>query len=177
MRKVGLYFRCLSQGHRSIECSAVVKCAKCGGGCHPTVLQKEIAEATRREHGEELQRACTTVCRDPHSAGVSCSKIGLVDVFNENRAQEPYRDYAVLDDQSNASMISPNLADKLGATGPGLKYLLSTCSGEKKRGEIWEKSFRRCPTFYGRQNVKTTPACRVCEHPLGQARDYYTGNG
>lgn len=35
-------------------------------------------------------------------------------------------------------MISPNLADKLGATGPSLKYLLSTCGGGKE-----EKSGRR----------------------------------
>ena len=35
-------------------------------------------------------------------------------------------------------MISPNLADKLGATGPKLKYLLSTCSGKTE-----EKSGRR----------------------------------
>ena len=35
-------------------------------------------------------------------------------------------------------MISPNLADKLGATGPKLKYLLSTCSGTTE-----EKSGRR----------------------------------
>ena len=35
-------------------------------------------------------------------------------------------------------MISPNLADKLGATGPKLKYLLSTCSGTME-----EKSGRR----------------------------------
>lgn len=35
-------------------------------------------------------------------------------------------------------MVSPNLADKLGATGPKLKYLLSTCSGTTE-----EKSGRR----------------------------------
>ena len=62
----------------------------------------------------------------------------LVDVFTENGTQEPYRVYAIIDDQSNASMISPNLADKLGATGPKLKYLLSTCSGTTE-----EKSGRR----------------------------------
>ena len=73
--KVGLCFGFLSQGHRSIEYSAGVKCAKCGDGRHPTVLHKEKTEATRREHGEELQTACTAVCRDPHSAGVSCNKM------------------------------------------------------------------------------------------------------
>ena len=97
-----------------------MKCAKCGDDRHPTILHKDKTEATRREHGEELQTACTSVCQDPSSGGVSCSKIVLVDIFSENQAQEPCRVYAILDDQSNASMISPNLADKLGATGPNL---------------------------------------------------------
>ena len=61
----------------------------------------------------------------------------LVDVFTDNETQEPCRVYAIIDGQSNASMISPNLADKLGAAGPKLKYLLSTRSGttEEKSGQ------------------------------------------
>ena len=134
--RAGLCFRCLQRGHRSTECTAVVKCAKCGDERHPTILHRERAETTRKEHGEEIRTNCTSVCQNPNSAGVSCSKIVLVDVFTENGTQEPYRVYAIIDDQSNASMISPNLADKLGATGPKLKYLLSTCSGktEEKSG-------------------------------------------
>ena len=136
--KAGLCFRCLSRGHRSTECTAVVKCAKCGDDRHPTILHREKTETTRKEHGEGVRATCTSVCQNPNSGGVSCSKIVLVDVFTENGTQEPYRVYAIIDDQSNASMISPNLADKLGATGPKLKYLLSTCSGTTE-----EKSGRR----------------------------------
>ena len=124
--------------HRSTECPAAVKCAKCGDDRHPTILHRERAGTTRKEHGEEVRATCTSVCQNPNSVGVSCSKIVLVDAFTENGTQEPYRIYAIIDDQSNASMISPNLADKLGATGPKLKYLLSTCSGTTK-----EKSGRR----------------------------------
>lgn len=136
--RAGLCFRCLSRGHRSSDCTAVVKCAKCGDDRHPTILHKDKTEATRKDHGEELQAACTSVCQDPSSGGVSCSKIAVVDIFREDRAQEPCRAYAILDDQSNASMIDPNLADRLGATGPNLKYFLSTCSGGKE-----EKTGRR----------------------------------
>lgn len=136
--RAGLCFRCLSRGHRSSDCTAVVKCTKCGDDRHPTILHKDKTEATRRDHGEELQTACTSVCQDPSSGGVSCSKIVLVDIFREDRAQEPCRAYAILDDQSNASMIGPNLADRLGATGPKFKYFLSTCSGGKE-----EKTGRR----------------------------------
>ena len=136
--RVGLCFPCLSQGHRSGECSAVIKCAKCGDHRLPTILHKEKPEPARRENGEELQTACTSVCNNPSSGGVSCSKIVLVDVLKENGAKESCRIYAILDDQSNASLISPNLANKLGATGPDLKYSLSTCSGQRE-----EKSGRR----------------------------------
>ena len=136
--KAGLRFRCLSRGHRSTECSAAVKCAKCGDDRHHTTLHKEKIEITRKEHREEVQTTCTSICQNPKSGGVSCSKIVLVDVLTENLMREPHCIYASLDDQSNASMISPNLADKLGATGPKLKYLLSTCSGATK-----EKSGRR----------------------------------
>lgn len=87
--KAGLCFRCLSRGHRSTECSSVVKCAKCGDDRHPTTLHKEKAEATRKEHGEEVQTTCTSVCQNLNSSGVSCSKIVLVDVFIENGIQEP----------------------------------------------------------------------------------------
>ena len=136
--KAGLCFRCLSAGHRSSECNATVKCAKCGDDRHPTALHKEKPGTTRTEHGEELKTACTSVCHNPFSGGVSCSKIVLVDVLCENRPQQSHRTYAIIDDQSNASMITPNLANRLGATGPIVKYFLTTCSGGRE-----EKSGRR----------------------------------
>ena len=40
--------------------------------------------------------------------------------------------YAIVDDQSNASLIAPQVADKLNASGPESKYYLSTCGGECK---------------------------------------------
>ncbi|XP_015772960.1 PREDICTED: uncharacterized protein LOC107351181 [Acropora digitifera] len=42
------------------------------------------------------------------------------------------RVYAIIDDQSNTSLITSDLADELGATGPEEKYHLTTCSGEKE---------------------------------------------
>ena len=161
MRKVGLCFRCLMQGLRSNECSAVVKCAKMAA-----TPQFSTRRTLKQLEGSTV--SFTVVCRNPHSIGVSCSKIVLVDVFNENQAQEPYHVYAVLDDQNNASMICPNIAHKI--------YFLLMCSGGKEE-RSWRISFRRCPTFYGRQNVNTNPACQVHQHPPGRERDYYTRNG
>ena len=56
----------------------------------------------------------------------------LVDIYREDRPNEVHRIYAIVDDQSNASIISTELADKLNAEGPEWKYYLSTCRGAKK---------------------------------------------
>ena len=48
-----------------------------------------------------------------------------------DRPNEVHRVYAVVDDQSNASIISTELADRLNAEGPASKYHLSTCGGTK----------------------------------------------
>ena len=48
--------------------------------------------------------------------------------------------YAIIDEQSNSSLVTSELADHLGARGPLEKYFLSTCSGEKE-----EKHGRRVP--------------------------------
>ncbi|KAK3734147.1 hypothetical protein QZH41_005664 [Actinostola sp. cb2023] len=55
-----------------------------------------------------------------------------IDVFHHQHPQERHRVYAIIDDQSNTSMITPDLADKLKADGPRDRYLLSTWSGEKE---------------------------------------------
>ncbi|CAH3186031.1 unnamed protein product [Porites lobata] len=49
-----------------------------------------------------------------------------------HRPKSICRVYAIIDDQSNSSLITSELADELGATGPEEKYYLTTCSGEKE---------------------------------------------
>ena len=63
---------------------------------------------------------------------MSCSKLVLVDVVSKERPKSICRVYAIIDDQSNSSLITSELADELGATGPEEKYYLTTCSGEKE---------------------------------------------
>ena len=56
----------------------------------------------------------------------------LVDIYREDRPNEVHRVYAIVDDQSNTSIISTELADKLNAEGPEWKFYLSTCGGTKE---------------------------------------------
>ena len=44
-------------------------------------------------------------------------QIVLVDVHSEDRPDNVHRVYAIVDDQSNASLITIDLADKLNANG------------------------------------------------------------
>ncbi|EDO27266.1 predicted protein [Nematostella vectensis] len=62
----------------------------------------------------------------------------LVDVYSIHKPSTAQRIYAIIDEQSNTSLITSKLADDLGADGPREVYYLSTCSNE--RGE---KSGRR----------------------------------
>lgn len=96
------------------------------------VLHLEKRRSVPEDNGEELRATCTAICHT-RSGGLCCSKIVLLDVFLEQRPDLTHRVYAVINDQSNASMISPSLADKLGANGPREKFLLSTCSAELKQ--------------------------------------------
>ena len=63
---------------------------------------------------------------------MSCSKIILVDVFRKAQLVKPVCPYAIMDNQSNASMISPILIWTFTVDGPKEKYLLSTCSSSKE---------------------------------------------
>ena len=98
--------------------------------------------------GKELKTACISVCHKPFTRGVSCSKIVLVDFLCENCPQKSHRSYTIIDAQSNASMITPDLANRLAPTRPNIKYFLTTCSGgrEEKAGKrifrvmLWSKT-------------------------------------
>ena len=58
------------------------------------------------------------------------SKILLVDVFAPKTGNFE-RCYAIIDEQSSTSFLSPELADSLGVTGPKVNYGLSTMTSLK----------------------------------------------
>ena len=66
------------------------------------------------------------------TGGLSCSKTLLVDIFNKRTPHITKRIYVIVDEQSNSSLITSELADDLGASGPLEKYFLSTCSGDRE---------------------------------------------
>ena len=132
-------FCCFSQNHIASVCRENVRCSICGNRRHPDLLhlsteeKKERAKETEtaNEGQENVNPKCTSVCKGA-SGGLSCSKIVLVDVYREDHPNEVHRVYAIVDDQSNASIISTELADRLNAETTEWKYYLSTCGGDKE---------------------------------------------
>jgi hypothetical protein len=137
IREARLCFRCLTANHFAKDCPANIKCNKCGSDRHLEILHIDKKETYP---DEEVEAKCTAVC-EGRKGGRSCSKIVLFDILtnDQNRAE---RVYGVIDDQSNASMISPDLIKKLDLSGPEEKYLLTTCSVERE-----VRYGRRIPAF------------------------------
>ena len=126
--------------HRATQCKEVT-CDRCKSNLCPTLLHKDkdtgdqasAKEAKEtKDHGEELRLKCTPVC-EGKAGGISCSKIVLIDVFAETQPEKAVRVYAIMDDQSNASMLSPSLIKKLDEHGPRERYPLSTCSSREMK--------------------------------------------
>ena len=127
-----LCLRCLSNAHIASECDTPIQCTICGDKRHSALLHKDRRPTPRPENGA-VNPKCTTLCEP---TGLSCSKTLLVDIFNKRTPHITKRIYAIVDEQSNSSLITSELADDLGASGPLEKYFLPTCSGnlEEKYG-------------------------------------------
>ncbi|XP_048576716.1 uncharacterized protein LOC116603307 [Nematostella vectensis] len=132
-----LCYRCLDPSHFARDCRAPIQCATCGDLRHNTVLHRDPPPPKDNPDPEKPVTAkCTALC-DP-VGGTSCSKMVLVDVYSIHKPSTAQRIYAIIDEQSNTSLITSKLADDLGADGPREVYNLSTCSNERE-----EKSGRR----------------------------------
>nr|XP_034318941.1 uncharacterized protein LOC105335138 [Crassostrea gigas] len=132
---------CESTNHMSRDCNVKVKCEKCGSNNHRALMHVdrltnsfENQHSTVRENGgednasENVASKCTVLCDKP-SLGRSCGKIVLVNVFLRQDPNKAIKVYAILDDQSNRTLISPRLCDRLDVQGPSTQYSLSSCSG------------------------------------------------
>ncbi|XP_062603438.1 uncharacterized protein LOC134265202 [Saccostrea cucullata] len=146
-----LCFRCCaSQSHMSKNCTADIKCEICGNSRHVTAMhidrhtQKPPSHTavtavkttldnggestTENDSGETVNACCTQLCGNS-AGGRSCGKIVLVEVFSTFNPEKTIRAYATIDDQSNRTLVSPNLIEQLGISGNCKSYTLTSCSG------------------------------------------------
>ena len=140
LKEKGICFKCLSSNqHKAFDCTAQVSCDKCSRKNHLTIMHHDLNPRYRppkvsnpvidyggeNQASETVSSKCTTLC-DQKFKGQSCGKIVQVLVKHNGLAM---RVYAVLDDQSNRSLITPELCDKLGITGESYQYKLTSCAG------------------------------------------------
>ena len=93
-------------------------------------LQRQLSSNPPARENETVDTSYIAVC-GASSSGMSCSKI-LLHVFLKEKPDFVRCTYAIIDEQSNSSVISSELADELDVSGPQEKYYLSTCTSEKE---------------------------------------------
>ncbi|XP_021370177.1 uncharacterized protein LOC110461161 [Mizuhopecten yessoensis] len=130
----GVCYKCLaSTEHMSPKCPLDVTCDKCGRKNHLTLMHRE---EPMKYHGGESKgepeihvAAKRTAIHGKEFRGQSCGKTFLVDVMSSSRPAEKFRVYALIDDQSNRSLVTPELCEMMGIRGETMTYTLSSCSG------------------------------------------------
>ncbi|XP_071151136.1 uncharacterized protein [Mytilus edulis] len=157
LRQNNLCYKCCdSTMHRSRDCNARISCNECGSKQHTTALHTNRVYQTKGappspprsvDGGEQLELAetkltsvsstCTDISKDGNSIK-SCAKILPVNVFHKDNQDKVIRMYAIIDDQSNRSLVAPEFFSLFNVQAETKDYLLSTCSGSKvtsgKRG-------------------------------------------
>ncbi|XP_070206193.1 uncharacterized protein [Littorina saxatilis] len=130
LKEKGVCYRCLSStSHRAKDCNMSVKCSVCSGRHHTTMHQDRPSASLDpiEKHGGEVSAKCTTLCKGGHLSR-SCGKVVKVKVFPPEKTKG-IQVYAILDDQSNASLATPELMDQLGSSPSEIEYQLTSCGG------------------------------------------------
>ena len=106
-----LCFNCLGLYHKSDNCYSDKMCNLCGARHH--MLLCMMKEAKPRE----AKVNCTTVCNDSQKSSY-CTKVLLVDISLDSRPDHTLRAYAILDEQSDTTIVDERVADYFGGEYP-----------------------------------------------------------
>ncbi|XP_036003031.1 uncharacterized protein LOC118566091 isoform X1 [Fundulus heteroclitus] len=146
LKENNVCFKCLSSSsHIAKNCRLNVQCLECKSDRHNTALhpgpaawQQEAGPAS--EHGGEEDAAssqsqitnkCTKVCGG-ELTDRSCSKICLIKVFPTGHREKAVKLYAIMDEQSNRSLVRSQFFDMFNDQSPSAPYTLRTCAGVKQ---------------------------------------------
>ena len=144
LKENGICFRCCeSTEHFARECKADRFCDECRSDKHVAAIHMESYQPFRNnrapENGGEkpaeihspppsIKATCTQVCGFGFT-GKSCAKTVLVNVYPYGQPEKAHRMYAILDEQSNASLARTEFFDMFDVQGAEVPYSLSSCSG------------------------------------------------
>lgn len=144
LKQSGICFHCCSStSHLAKNCATNVRCTECDDDRHHSVLHPGPAPWSIKtlkpthEHGGEdesvgqnvaVTSKCTEVCGGD-TTGRSCSKICLVKVFPTGQPDKAVKLYAILDEQSNRSLVRSEFFELFNVKGGRSPYSLRTCAG------------------------------------------------
>lgn len=142
IRNNGICFKCCSStAHIAKFCRVNITCNECNSEEHNTALHPgpppwAVSIRSAAENGGEdnppiatgVVSQCTQVCGGDLSEK-SCSKICLVNVYPANQPDKTVRMYAIIDEQSNRSLVRSDFFDTFKNDGPSFPYSLKTCAG------------------------------------------------
>ena len=111
--KAGLCLNCLKAGHVAAHCSLSVVCQKCSRN-HHNLLHFETNAPLK---SQDARVGCTTVCGD-HSSSAFCAKVLLVDLSLASDPSRSIRVYAIIDEQSDTTVVDEKVADYFGGSFP-----------------------------------------------------------
>ncbi|CAC5382856.1 unnamed protein product [Mytilus coruscus] len=143
-REKKICFRCCqSNDHISRNCNVNVKYSICGSNrhvssmhidCSPTTEKISTPKTDEDKVGEfsteTISAACTRLCGKMR-VGRLCGKTSI-------------RVYAIIDNQSNRSLATPDLFDRLGLHGSQKQFVLSSCSGNSTMVGRYASGIRIC---------------------------------
>ena len=143
----GVCFKCCSAKHKAKDCTQSNQCEVCRSPKHSTALHEEYpTHEERRKDGVsqsyggeiipkvEVNSKCTELCSQTFK-GKSCAKIVLVKIHNKKDPSRKMTSYALIDDQSNRTLVSSKILNFFDENGPEIEYSMASCAGGAiKRG-------------------------------------------
>ena len=127
---------CASTEHRKRTCKTKIQCKECGSHTHCTAMHIDsysIPSTNNRQYGgertNEVDSKCTQICGNARITSKSCSKTVLVKVFHKDSPDNAVKLYAIIDDQSNRSLVKSKLLNDLQIKSGYVDYILTSCAG------------------------------------------------
>lgn len=146
LREQGICFRgCSSSSHLARDCKVMLKCDECESESHITALhpgppklaskKSSHSQDDGEEQGKEDTSASPVIghlCTEVHGNNIkskSCSKICLVKVYPKEHPEKAVKMYAMLDDQSNKSLVRSQFFEVFKIKVNTCPHMLLTCAG------------------------------------------------
>ena len=164
----GLCFNCLGRGHVSAKCPSDVRCGveHCGKRHHTLLHNSKPVFPRRNDAGKVLtpsdSKLVGTAAAEPR--GQVLLQVAPITVHGPAGSQTTH---ALLDLGSQVTLVTDDLCDRLGISGPANDLLLTTVNGkERLRSRRVTLSIQANGEIHEIRDAQTTPTINVTNHAL-----------